>query len=264
MRNSQPGSTAWRAIGSLTLMAAVVACSDSDYESSGPDENAPEATVVTGAGDLTAKLDEFRGLIGEPNNGGTEGEQPAGRREISWDGAGANPFNNRNDFPATFFNTNATFGAIFDTDGTGLRNDSTLFADVDASYSEQFNFFSPTRIFAPVGSPRLDVLFQVAGETAPASVTGFGAVFSDVDRAGSTKLEVWDATGKSLGSYNAPVRADAGGFSFVGVKFDDPIIARVRITLGDAALAPGVYDISAGGQADLVVVDNLIYGEPRR
>src|SRR5438067_848139 len=73
-----------------------------------------------------------------------------------------------------------------------------------------------------------------------------------------------DRTGALLGTWSAPVRSDEGGFSFVGVTFADAIIARVRITLGTGALGANVEDISAGGTVDVVVVDNLIYSEPRR
>jgi len=62
----------------------------------------------------------------------------------------------------------------------------------------------------------------------------------------------------------SPVRSDVGGSTFVGVSFTDAIIARVRITLGTGALGAAVNDISAGGTTDVVVLDNVIYGEPRR
>src|SRR5439155_17048012 len=133
-------------------------------------------TVISATGDITAKVVADRALLGDPWNGGTAGEQVAGRREISWDGAGANPFNNRNDFPATFFNTNVKSGAVFTTAGTGFRNDSLKFAEVNAEYANEFSTFSPTKIFSPVGSNVMDVLFQVAGQPTPATVTGFGAV----------------------------------------------------------------------------------------
>jgi len=42
------------------------------------------------------------------------------------------------------------------------------------------------------------------------------------------------------------------------------VIARVRITLGTGALGAGVKDVSAGGTSDLVVFDNVIYGEPKQ
>jgi hypothetical protein len=139
-----------------------------------------------------------------------------------------------------------------------------LFSDVNPTYAFQFNAFSPTKIFAPVGSNQLDQLFQVAGQPTPAVVRGFGIVFNDVDVADRTTIQLFAQDGSSLGTYAAPVRSDAGGNSFVGVTFTDAIIARVRITLGTGALAAGVNDITAGGTDDLVVFDNVIYGEPRK
>jgi WD40 repeat protein len=70
--------------------------------------------------------------------------------------------------------------------------------------------------------------------------------------------------GSTLGTFSAPARSDAKGLSFLGVSFTDAIIARVRITLGTGALGAGVSDVSAGGTVDLVVLDNVIYGEPRK
>jgi len=95
-------------------------------------------------------------------------------------------------------------------------------------------------------------------------VRGFGIVLSDVDLADQTTIQLYAQDGSSLGTYSAPVQSDEGGFSFVGVTFTDAIIARVRITLGTGALGANVADISAGGAVDLVVLDNLIYSEPRR
>jgi hypothetical protein len=153
---------------------------------------------------------------------------------------------------------------VFTTAGTGFRNDSTDFAEINPDYAAQFTFFSANKIFAPIGSNQLDQLFQVAGQPTPAVSRGFGVVLSDVDVADKTTIELFDKDGKSLGLYSAPVRTDAAGLSFVGVTYDDAIIARVRITLGTGALAPNVNDVSAGGTVDLVVLDNLIYGEPKK
>jgi len=242
-------------------MIGLVACSDNETIAPGP--VTPVATVIVASGDIAAKVEEFRAALGA-SNGGTAGEQPAGRREISWDGAGANPFNNKNDFPADFFNTNVKSGAIFTTDGTGFRNDSLSFREVNPTYAAEFSAFSPTKVFAPVGSNQLDQLFRVAGQPTPAVVRGFGIVFNDVDVAAGTRIQLFAQDGSSLGTYAAPVRSDAAGNSFVGVTFTDAIIARVRITLGTGALAAGVNDVSAGGTVDVVVFDNVIYGEPRK
>src|SRR5438876_10841299 len=254
-----------RALGRTLALAvaflAFSACNDDNGVSTVTPPPAP--TVISATGDITAKVVEYRALLGDPSNGGAAGEQPTGRREINWDGAGANPFNNRNDFPADFFNTTVKAGAVFTTPGTGFRNDSTLFREINPAYATEFNFFSPTKIFAPIGSNRLDQLFQVAGQPTPAVVRGFGIVLSDVDLADHTTVQLFAPDGSLLGTYAAPVRSNAGGLSFVGVTYTDAIIARVRITLGTGALGATVNDVTAGGTVDVVVLDNVIYGEPK-
>jgi len=244
----------------LAGVAVMTACSE---PGTAPGPVPPEATVYSATGPIGATVNQFRAILG-PVNGGIAGEQPAGRREINWDGAAAIPFNNRNDFPADFFNTTVKAGAVFTTPGTGFRNDSTLFSEINPDYAAQFLFFTALEMFAPVGSNQLDQSFRVAGQPTPALVRGFGIVFSDVDLADKTTIQLFREDGSSLGTYSAPVRSDEGGFSFVGVTFTDAIIARVRITLGTGALGANVADISAGGAVDLVVLDNLIYSEPRK
>jgi hypothetical protein len=246
-------------IAFAVAILATTACNDDTVSNPVP----PVPTVVSATGDITAKVTEFRTLLGDPSNGGTAGEQPAGRREIGWDGAAANPFNNRDDFPAAFFNTTVKSGAVFTTPGTGFRNDSLEFSGVNATYAAEFSTFSPTKIFSPVGSNVMDVDFQIAGQPTPALVTGFGAVFSDVDAGAATTIEFFDVNGESLGSIAAPVRSDAAGLSFVGARFSEAVVARVRITLGTGVLGAATNDVSAGGPVDLVVADNFIYGEPK-
>jgi hypothetical protein len=248
-------------VGAMVMAAA---CSD-DKSVTNPIATPPlpQATVFSATGDIAAKVDEFRNALGA-SNGATAGEQAGGRREINWDGVGANPFDNKNNFPADFFNTNVKAGAIFTTSGTGFRNDSTDFAEINPSYAAQFSFFSANKIFAPIGSNLLDQLFQVAGQPTPAVTRGIGIVFSDVDLANKTTIELFAQDGSSLGVFAAPVRSDAAGLSFVGVTFDAAIIARARITLGTGALGTGVNDVTDGGTADLVVLDNVIYGEPHQ
>jgi plastocyanin len=103
----------------------------------------------------------------------------------------------------------------------------------------------------------------LVGTTTPGLVKGFGAVFVDVDRAGSTTIEFFDADDVRIGVVTAPSHRDAQLLSFVGAVFEAPIVARVRITSGDAALTATSTDVSAGGTADLVVMDDFVYGEPR-
>jgi hypothetical protein len=260
--------TRFATLAALATLTALGACDSKDYSGSSPINPTPPPPPpvlrqFTVTGDIQAGVDAFRAALGDPSNGGTAGEQPAGRREISWDGAGANPFNNKNDFPAAFFNTNVKSGAVFTTPGTGFRNDSLKFAEINADYANEFTSFSPTKIFSPIGSNVMDVLFQVAGQPTPAEVTGFGVVFADVDVFGQTAIEFFDRNGNSLGKVQAPARSNSTGLSFAGGKFDLPIVARVRITLGTGALGATVKDVSGGGTLDLVVTDNFIYGEPK-
>jgi len=118
-------------------------------------------------------------------------------------------------------------------------------------------------MFSAVGSNEITANFQMAGTTTPAILTGFGVVLSDVDLDNVTAIEPFDKDGKSLGRHFAPKRSDANGLSFVGVKYDAAIVARVKITCGNSALGAGVNDLSNGGVYDLVVADKFIYGEPQ-
>ncbi len=247
-------------LASALVVAAILSgCSDDSAPVRPPvSAPGPQATVVSASGEIVAKVGEFRTLLGDPSNNGVAGQQAAGRREVNWDGAGARPFNNRDDFPPDFFNAN---GLIYL--GTAFRNDSLLFAEINPAYANEFHAFSPKVMFSKIGTNVIEASFHVAGAQTAAGVTGFGVVVSDVDLDNTTSLELFDKDRQSLGLFFAPKRSDANGDSFVGAKFDDPIVAFVRITCGNGALGVGVNDISAGGTKDLVVIDNVIYGEPK-
>jgi hypothetical protein len=245
-------------VTSLTL-AAAVGCGSYDSPA-GPDGPRP-SRVVTGNGDISGAVAEFRGVLGEPNNGGTAGAQAAGRREVNWDGVPA-AFTNNAAFPGDFFNTRSTRGVVFTTSGAGFRVSDTGASDVDASYAQEFAFFSPRKTFLAEASTVTDVEFRVAGTTEPASVRGFGVVFSDVDRLGAASIELFGSAG-SLGRFDAPERSGASSLSFLGVTFDERVVTRVRIVSGRAPLAAGVRDVSASGSADLVIMDDFFYDEPQ-
>jgi hypothetical protein len=249
---------AFRSILAVLAMGAAVGCGDG--YSTDPDLPTP-SRVVIGSGDLTTFVAEFRTVLGDPNNGGTAGAQPAGRREINWDGVPAN-FTNNDDFPGDFFNTRSPRGIVCTTSGAGFRVSDNSVADVDASYGQEFAAFSPRKTFLPEGSAVTDVSFHVPGTTEAAAVRGFGVVFSDVDRQGSATVEYFGREG-SLGRFEAPVRGAGSSLSFVGVAFDSKIVTRVRIVSGRAPLAAGVRDVSAGGAADLVIMDDFFYDEPQ-
>ena len=252
--------------------------------------------VFRAAGDITPRVNAFRDALGTLN-GNLPGSRSEGRREINWDAVPAQ-FTNTNDFPADFFNqpvAGRARGTVFSTPGTGFRTSDNNFTDLNPAFATEFNFFSPIRTFAAVGSNRMTVNFFVPGANDPALSTGFGVVFSDVDREGSASIRLFDSEGNSLGRFSAPT--SPGGLSFVGVIFPDARVARVEIVSGQAAVSPNatdvgnrrghqddldgdgrdddsVRDLSAAAHdredrdgdhrrpRDLVIMDDFIYGEP--
>jgi len=122
--------------------------------------------------------------------------------------------------------------------------------------------FSAQRLFTAVGSTVVDVNFFVPGTNTPATVSGFGSVFTDVDRANITSIAYFDSSGSLLGTFFVPNQIGSQTFSFLGVSFNaGERIGRVRITNGNAALGANANDQN-GDSNDLVVMDDFIYGEP--
>jgi hypothetical protein len=224
-------------------------------------EGRSEFRVLTATGDIAATLAEFRTALGEQLNV-TPGPFDGGHREIKWDGVPAELLN-VSTFPGDFFNTRVAAGAIFTTDGIGFQNSNQNFRDINPDYADEFNAFSQPVTFMPIGSEVLTVDFRIPGLQTRAATRGFGVVFSDVERQGAASIKLFDAQGRSLGQYHAPVRTDPAGFSFVGVVFESSIVAQVRITSGQRALGEGVQDLSDGGNLDLAVMDDYLYAEPQ-
>jgi len=83
-------------------------------------------------------------------------------------------------------------------------------------------------------------------------------VFADVDAADTTTITYYDESNKPLDTLAAPP-ADAG-LSFLGASYPGGTrVSRVRIRTGNTA--PGPND--GGAQADVVVMDDFLYGEPQ-
>ena len=220
-----------------------------------------DVQIVSATGDILPAVNEFRALLGtlSPN---LPGEQAGGRREVNWDGVGAINTNNEN-FPGNFFNVNSPRGILFSTPSGLFRISNNGYTDINPSYAGEFNVFSPPRLFVARGSTITDVNFVVAGSNTPATVTGFGAVFGDVGRAHSTRIEFYDVDGNRLLTVAAPRESDAAGLSFVGAVFASRIVARVRVISGDTPVGPDDNVKGAGQKDDIVVMDDFIYGEPR-
>lgn len=252
------------ALGSCCFFALAACNKDDDhYEKPIPE---PTAQQVAAAGDVLPAVNSFRGLIGDSLNT-TLPSTPDGRREVNWDGVPSNLTNNAQ-FPLDFFNpvdpnigAGRKRGLVYTNNPNSLRVDSSLFAEINPSYSEQFSPFSNTKLIAPINSNTTDAEFRLAGTNTPAFVKGFGLVFSDVDDSKSSSIEYFNGN-KSLGKFYAPVRKDAKGHSFLGVYFPDEKITKVRIQSGNGVLSATENDLSSGGTKDLVTMDDFFYSEP--
>ena len=273
--------------GAVVLLALLVAFStrrakgqDGLSEVSATTTDFVEPIVFQAAG---PSVDSIRSAVVEyqhafpGDNNASKGSQPDGRREINWDGGNpaivttvltANPFDG-------FKNSR---GALFTTpDGTGFVQatpsglaDATVFNN--PTYATIFEPFSNSRLFGVIGGTITDVDFFVPGNSnQPATTSGFGAVFSDVDkpdgsgpgekrgnRKASTLIEYFGVNGELLFSSFVPAAPGDKGQSFFGVKFPDSRIAKVRITTGNVAGGP-----DDGGKLDVVMMDDFIYGEPK-
>ena len=253
-----------RLYGALLSLAALAACGS--YSSTGYTLPPTAAfTTFQAQGDSLAvarELDAFRAALGGVLNAPNTPPAASGRREINWDGVPA-ALTDVDNFPADFFDVTSKRGAEFRTSGTGLRVDSSAFATVNAGLGTQFKAFSPKKLFMAVGSTQVEVQFKVVGTPTLGLVNGFGVVFTDVDRTGSTRVEFYDADGVLLANLTAPAQDGAQGFSFIGAVFASPVVSHVRIISGDAALSATITDLTASGTADLVAMDDFVYGEPQ-
>jgi hypothetical protein len=251
----------------------------------GPTLAAAGPVVVQAAGpdaeSIQPVVDVFREALGDLNPN-VAGSFPTGRREINWDGVPDN-FAAPNLLPPDFFNVNSPRGAVFETPGTGVQVSANLvnptntpieFGNINPTYPDIFRTFSPQRLFTALDSTITVVHFFVPGSNTPATVSGFGAVFTDVDIPTSTKIEYFDAHDKLLfRAFVQPLPKQEETLSFLGVRFDEgERIAKVRITSGNAKLSPTTFDGKSDRRddgksdrrvVDLVVMDDFIYGEPQ-
>src|SRR5881397_2963974 len=170
------------AFGLLSAMTPVPVLPEAYAEDNTKDFVPPTVFQAAGptAASIQSTVDAFRGALGNPNNGNASGPLASGRREINWDGGGANDTTTA---PVTPFNVFLnTRGSQFTTPGIGLSQAppsggaqgglAVLFNN--PSYATIFTPFSNFRLFTPVGSNITDALFFLPGSTGniPATVSG--------------------------------------------------------------------------------------------
>jgi hypothetical protein len=260
-------ATALAAVVFLAAGASIALAGPSDSDkSAGAAKLFLRSQIVTGTGNLKAAVKRFRKLLG-PDNGGAPGGNPKGHREINWD-AVPDELASPNALPPDFFNATVApraRGAILSTPGAHVAvsadsnnpsHAAVRFGDINPTYTSRFKTFSPERLFSPIGSNVVNLTFRVPGTNKPAVVNGFGAVYTDIDRKHNTAFQYFDARGRSLGRFSAPV--SEGGLSFLGVVYVRHRVARVRIQYGTGKLGP-----NDSKKYDVAVMDDFFYGEPR-
>ena len=272
--NSNIRATVIAAFGVLSMVFVV----SETAQAQARDDVPPAVFQAAGAtaASIQSTVDAFRARLGDPNNLNNPGPLGLkGRREINWDGGNPNVLDTTapvNPF-VVFLNTR---GGQFTTPGLGLSQAppsggpqgglAVLFGN--PTYGHTFRAFSLSRLFTPVGSNITNASFFIPGTngTVPATVRGFGAVFTDVDQqadgnpnhTASTLIEYLDKDSRILFSSSVPASPGNGSFSFFGIVFNDARIAAVRIQSGN--VAPGPND---DRNHDIVMMDDFIYGEPQ-
>lgn len=232
---------------------------------------APVVRKATGASGnaLDAAIFQYLADLGGTAHG-SGGSYATGSRFIHWSETPAGTGNFT--LPTNYYNTTVPRGVVFSTactnDGFKVSADTSsgqplYFSDLNANYATDFKSYVGGRLFSAEagGCNYVDVYFYIPGTNIPATVSGFGAVFSDVDVNLSAGIAYYGINGEQLiPAQTATVLNN--GLSFLGVTFNNgERIARVRIFSGTASL--GDLDKSRGGQFDAVVMSSFFYGEPR-
>jgi hypothetical protein len=260
---------------SFVTIGVALALGAVNFASAAPLEIASSGAVPA---DIQASFEAFRSVIGGVNHLAQHGPGfvfTDGRREINWDGvpdAVAAP----NLMPANFFNANSPRGAVFLTPGTGFEISAKAgnatgtpveFADISGGLRNQFQTFSPQRLFTALDSAVTETVFFVPGTNLPATTNAFGSVFTNVTKEGLTTIEYLDANGGVLHKQIVPA-SKRGGLSFAGTFFNaGEQVFMVRITSGNVELdrEVGLVPNPRGDDpADVVVMDDFIYAEPQQ
>lgn len=225
-------------------------------------ETGTDAVVLSAAGNIETMLNAFRHLVGPVLN--TTPGVTGGRREINWDGIPNELMGQK--LPVDFFNPVGEQAIVSRQRGLGYTDEGSFmvsankFAKINAEAATEFAAFSGDKVFANTEASLWGIEFEVAGQRQPASVQGFGAVFSDVDTDQSTFIEFFSGE-ESKGKFYVPAQKNGSKFSFLGVCFKQTKITSVRIG-HNGMLTGSSKDISQGGTHDLIVLDDLIYSEP--
>jgi hypothetical protein len=253
---------------SALCAASVVVCQMATaapvmFSASGPD-----------AASIQHEVDKFRAALGGLNPNAPENFD-GGRRQINWDAA-PDAVSDPNAFPGDFFNFSSaprargiefsptkskpTVPGTSSADGFQLSSTEASGEPIRFGFGDYLNVFSPERLFAPTGGTVFDVtFFDPSDQETPAAVSGLGIVFANVFDASSAMISLF-VEGQDMGVddpyYSASAEASAGGLSFLGILFDEPVIIGAQVTAGFTSFDQATYG------ANVVAMDDFIFGEP--
>ncbi|XDA98811.1 hypothetical protein AB1M95_02595 [Sulfitobacter sp. LCG007] len=208
------------------------------------------------AADIQDTVDAFRAEFSALNTNTPTNEDPDGRREINWDGV-PDSLSDPNDFPGDFFNGSTPgrargieFVATGDTEGFEVSSSSASGVPILFDEPDEYSFFSPEKIFRPDDGATFDILFfDPTDQKTAATTRGFGAVFTGLELIDQVILSFYDIKGDLLAKEGV-LPSGLTNLSFLGVVFDDPLVARVSVGTGLAYVE------------DEPVMDDFLYGEP--
>ena len=152
------------------------------------------------------------------------------------------------------------------------------FASVNPATANQVPAFSPNNTFViqdqtpyQFDDRFIGQSFTIPGTATSAGTLGFGAIFVDVEKPGSS-IEYFghDASGHevSLGTFAVPA-GTSGEPQFLGVLFDNAVVTDVNLTVGTNTLfnfdgtsfqSFGAENLAHG--TDLAVTDDFVFAEP--
>lgn len=178
--------------------------------------------------------------------------------------------------PFDFFNRMVPRGAIFSAKGNKFAISNPIpppkdfrFSSLNRRASKNFITFSDPRLFTPVRSNIITTSFRIPGKNTRASVSGFGAVFVDVNKRGKTYLNLFDRNGCLIAKIAVGPRAKGLSFAGVfvkGIRSRRNKIIRVKAAVKKVTMKLGDTPIivkRARYNPDFVVLDDLFYGEPQ-
>jgi hypothetical protein len=278
------GMSSWRSVclGSVGVLCGAAVAVAPAVAASGP-------VVFSGAGaqQVAGAIAGFEAAIGGADNGTAPGPRVGGFRTLNWDDVAPGTYSARSSVSAQGvepsgldglnFVAGSSRGLEMATAGTGVEVSRDGFRELNPTYPALLASPSGPNAFGSLGSTETDVTFEVPdNHTSPwntdppgtasgdlpgvrATVSGLGAVFMNVEAAGTSSIEYLAADGRSLGTYFVPT-GPAGAPEFVGVRFDGAPVAAVHLVSGTVPLSAGVTD--DGGPDNVVALGDLATSEP--